>query len=874
MMHNKKIPFLVRSLCLFVLCAFSFKSFAQETPQIYYSSPREYKIADIAVEGIDNYEDYTLIGISGLSVGQSITVPGSDITDAIKRFWRHGLFSDVQILADKIEANNIWLRIKLSPRPRISAVNYTGMKKSEREDLETRLNMVVGNQITPNILQRAETLIKKYYDDKGFKNAEVFVTQQDDPKKENQVIVNIIVDKHDKIRVNDIIIEGNHAFPDSRIDWAMKKTNRKGKLLNFFRSKKFIEKEFINDKYALIDKYNEFGYRDAIILEDSVYRYDDKSVNVYMKIDEGRQYFIRDISWVGNTLYSSDFLDEVLQIEKGDVYNQKRLNKRLKEDEHEAITNLYMDNGYLFYQINPVEVRVEGDSIDLEMRMIEGEPATISRIEISGNDRLYEHVIRRELYIKPGQLFNMSALRRSAREIAQTGHFNPETMGINPIPNYEDGTVDIDLSLETKANDQVEFSLGYGTTGVIGSVSLKFTNFSVRNLLNLGTYKILPQGEGQTLSLTGRTNGRYYQSYSFSFTEPWLGGKRPNSFSLGAFYSYQTGVSDRYYKNYYQNMANYYNNYYGGYGGYGYGGYGGYGYGYGYDDGSYYEMESDPNKSIRLWGVSAGIAQRLTWPDDYFQLYTELAFQQYNMHDWAYFIINNGLSNDFHLGITLSRNSMDNPLYTRSGSSFTLSASLAPPYSLFDGLDDADYAKMSSEELMRWQENYKITFKSKTFTPISSDRKLVLATRFDLGLLGSYNKRKLTPFGAYYMGGDGMTGYSSAYAYDVIALRGYGNGSLGVGYLYERIGMELRYPLLLEGSTTIWASAFLEAGNLWADIKKFSPFELKRSAGAGLRIFLPMIGLMGIDWAYGFDSVDGTGKANGGEFHFVLGQEF
>ncbi|MBO7323828.1 MAG: outer membrane protein assembly factor BamA, partial [Bacteroidales bacterium] len=556
MMHNKIIPFCLKTLCLWMLSACTLVAWAQDSPQIYYSSPREYKIADIAVEGIDNYEDYVLIGISGLSVGQTIAVPGTDITDAIKRFWRHGLFSDVQILADKTEGNNIWLRIKLSPRPRISAVNYNGMKKSEREDLETRLNMVVGNQITPNIIQRAETLIKKYYDDKGFKNAEVSVIQRDDITKDNQVIVDINVDKHDKIKVNDLIIEGNHAFTDSRIDWVMKKTNRRGKALNFFRSKKYIDKDFTNDKYTLIDKYNEFGYRDAIILEDSVYAYDDKSVNVYMKIDEGRQYFIRDISWVGNTLYSSDFLDEVLQIKKGDVYNQKRINKRLKEDEYDAIQTLYMDNGYLFYQVNPVEVRVDGDSIDLEMRMFEGDPATISRIEISGNDRLYEHVIRRELYIKPGQLFNMSALRRSAREIAQTGHFNPETMGINPIPNYEDGTVDIDLSLETKANDQVEFSLGYGTTGIIGSVSLKFTNFSLRNLLNLGTYKILPQGDGQTLSLTGRTNGRYYQSYSFSFTEPWLGGKRPNAFSLGAFFSYQTGVSDRYYKNYYQNMAN------------------------------------------------------------------------------------------------------------------------------------------------------------------------------------------------------------------------------------------------------------------------------------------------------------------------------
>ena len=869
-MPDRKTLYPILWLCLCLSFGQARTAQAQQSaPEIYYSSPREYKIADIAVEGIDNYEDYVLIGISGLSVGQMVKVPGDDITDALKRFWRHGLFSDVKIVADKIEGNQIWLRIKLQPRPRIAAVNYNGMKKSEREDLEERLNLVVGNQITPNIVGRAETLIKKYYDDKGFKNAEVAVLQRDDAEHQNQVIVDVNVDKHDKIRIHQLIIEGNRAFPKGKIDWAMKKTNEKGNLLTMFRTRKFTDKEYKEDKYKLIEKYNEEGYRDAIILEDSVYKYDSKTVNVFLRISEGKQYFIRDISWVGNTLYTSEQLDQMLRINKGDVYNQKLLNKRLKEDENEAVSNLYMDNGYLFFRIDPVEIRVEGDSIDLEMRISEGEPATISRIEISGNDRLYEHVIRRELYIKPGQLFNMSALRRSAREIAQTGHFDPENMGINPIPNEENNTVDIDLNLTSKANDQLEFSLGYGSTGVIGSISLKFTNFSLRNLFNLKTYKILPQGDGQTLSITGRTNGRYYQSYSISFTEPWLGGKRPNALQVGAYFSYQTDVSDRYWKNYYNNLYNYYNYY-----GYGYG-YGSYGYGYGSDYySSYSQMEMDPNKFIKTWGGSVGISHRLKWPDDYFQIYAELSFQQYILQNWNYFIISDGVSNDFHLGLTLSRSSIDNPLYTRSGSSFSLSVSLAPPYSLFDGKTDEDYEKMTAEELQKWQEAYKIKFQSRTFTPISRNRKLVLATRFDLGLLGSYNKYKQTPFGAFYVGGDGMSGYSGTYAYDIIALRGYGNGDLGVGYMYERIGLELRYPILMQGSTTIYAMGYLEGGNCWTDISDFSPFELKRSAGVGVRIFIPVVGLLGIDWAYGFDPVGVETSAHGGEFHFILGQEF
>ncbi len=730
------------------------------------------------------------------------------------------------------------------------------MKKSEIEELEPRLNMIVGNQITPNIIDRAEILIKKHYDGKGYKNADVNVLQRDDPESEDQVIIDINVDKQDKVKVNQLIIEGNEAFPDGKVKWTMKKTNEKNKLINFFRTKKFVDTEYLNDKIALIEKYNEYGYRDAVIVEDTVYRFDDNTVNVYLKVDEGRQYFIRDISWVGNTLYSSEELNMRLQIEKGDVYNQKRLNERLHQSPNEdAVTDLYMDRGYLFFQAIPVEVSVAEDSIDLEIRLSEGQPASIKRININGNDRLYEHVIRRELYTKPGELFNKAALMRSAREIAQTGHFDPETMGINPIPN-EDGTVDIDLNLTSKSNDQVEFSLGWGSTGIVGSIGLKFTNFSMRNLLRLGE-GVLPQGDGQTFSITGRTNGQYYQSYSFSFMEPWLGGKKPNSFSFSGYYSYQTGVSNRYYENYYSNYMMHYATY-----------------GNTYDYGDYYLTEMDPTKYIKMWGLSAGLGTRLTWPDDYFHLFSEFSYQHYNLENWMFFLISNGRSNDLSLNFTLSRNSTDNPLYTRSGSSYSLSLGITPPFSLLDNKTDEDYKKMSSQELYNWIEYYKIRFRSRTYTPLSGNRKLVMATRFDIGLLGAFNQYKRSPFGTFYMGGDGMTGYSSSYAYDIIALRGYGNGDLGVGWLYQRVGMELRYPLLMEQSATIYASAFLEAGNLWSDFKHYSPFELKRSAGVGVRIFIPIVGLLGIDWAYGFDPVGTETKAHGGEFHFVIGQEF
>jgi outer membrane protein insertion porin family len=835
-------------------------------PEIYYSSPREYKIADIAVTGVDGYEDYVLVGLSGLSVGQIVKVPGDDLTEALRRYWRHGLFSDVKIVATKIQGSLIWIEIQLKPLPRISSINYTGVKKSEREELENSIGLNIGNQITPNMVDKARTLIKRQYDAKGYKNAEVEVMQKEDPADKGQVIVDIRIDRKDKIKVHQLLIDGNVAFSDSKVDRAMKKTNAKGKLYNLLASKKFIPAEYEKDKTALIEKYNEFGYRDAIILEDTVYKYDDKSVNIYLHLDEGKKYYFRNISWVGNTIYSADELNHRLMIKRGDVYNQKRLDERLKNSPAEdAVSNMYMDNGYLFFRLDPVEVGVEGDSIDLEMRIREDRQATINRININGNDRLYENVVRRELRIKPGALFSKSDLMRSAREIQQMGHFDPEKMGIDPQPDYEAGTVDINLNLTPKNNDQVEFSAGWGSTGIVGSVSLKFTNFSIRNLLNLGTYKVLPQGDGETFSITGRSNGNYYSSYSFSFLEPWMGGKRPNSFSLSGYYSKQSGISSRYYNNYYQNS-------------YLYDDYGSNSYGSTYGYGSSPEMYSDPEKYLKMWGISMGLGGRMKWPDDYFQLYGELSYQHYGLKNWSYFVIHDGHSNDLSLSFTLSRKSIDSPLYPRSGSDFSLQVQSTLPYSLFSNKTSADYKQMvkdeNYQELYKWIEYYKIRFKSKTYSFLSANRKLVLMSRFDFGYIGSFNSYKVSPFGQFYLGGDGTTGYSGNYTYETVALRGYPNGSLGTNSIYQRLGMELRYPLMMETATTIYALGFAEAGNGWEKSKLWNPFDLKRSAGVGVRIYLPMVGLMGIDWAYGFDKAPGSTTPSGSQFHFIIGQEF
>ena len=843
-------------------------------PDITYTgSPKTYKLAGLTVTGIDGYEDYVLTGISGLAVGQELEVPGTAITDAVKRYWKHGLFSDVSITADSIVGDNIYLKIHLAPRPRISTINYNGLKKTERDDLEKKLGLLKGGQITPNMLDRAKILAKKYFDEKGYKNAEVFIRQRDDVAAKNQVILDIDVDKKEKLKVRSIIIDGDSLLGDKKIKGtlfskgAFSKTHEAGKLSNLLKSKKFTPERWAEDKKNLITKYNEYGFRDATILKDSVWNVDPKHVDIYVKVDEGKKYYIRNIKWVGNTVYSTDYLSRLLDMKKGDVYNQTYLNKRLSQDE-DAVGNAYWNNGYLFYNLQPTEVNIVGDSIDLEMRITEGQQAHINRVKINGNDRLYENVVRRELRTKPGDLFSKEALQRSARELASMGHFDPEAINPVPEPNYEDGTVDINYNLKQKSNDQVELSLGWGQTGVIGRVGLKLNNFSMANLFrrNREHRGIMPIGDGETLSLGAQTNGTYYQSYNAQYSTNWLGGKRPIQFNVGMSYSKQTDVSSNYYNSGYLNN---YNNYRYGYGNYNY---------------NSYENYYDPDKYVKLLSVYAGWGKRLNWPDDYFTLSLQLQYQRYMLRNWRYFIMSNGSANNLNFNIALNRTSTDNQLFPRRGSDFSVSLTITPPWSKWDGKDYAHLAtdrnsptySQEQQEKYRWVEYHKWKFKARTFTALTSGQKcFVLMTRVEFGLLGSYNKNKKSPFETYYMGGDGMSGYSTGYAEETIGLRGYENGSLtpygAEGYAYTRMSLELRYPFLL-GNTTIYGLGFVEAGNAWTDTSKFNPFDMKRSAGLGVRIFLPMVGMMGIDWAYGFDKVFGT--KGGSQFHFILGQEF
>ena len=833
----------------------------------YTLQRKTYEIADITVTGAESYEDFVLIGFSGLAKGDKIEIPGDAITKSIRRFWKQGLFSDVKIEATKFEGDKVWLNIVLKQRPRVSSVEYNGIRRSDKEDLEVKVGISRGAQMTPNLADRAKTVVKKFYAEKGYMNTEVRVLQQDDKDHPGYVKVVIDVDKKEKTKVGEIYITGNEALSDLKINRAMKKTNDNN-IVNFFRTKKFVAEEFEKDKKAVIEKYNEIGYRDAFIVADSVVPNpeDPTRVDVYMTINEGNKYFIRDIRWVGNTVYPYEYLNEMLGFKKGDTYNLKELNKRLTEDD-DAVSKLYTDRGYLFFNVDPVEVKIENDSIDFEMRVYEGRPATINEVNIVGNTRVYEHVVRRELYTKPGQLYSQSDIMRSLRELAQMGHFDQEKLVPDISPNPDDGTVDITYQLETKSSDQIEFSLGWGATGLVGSLGLKFSNFAIQNLFNPKSYRIVPQGEGQTFSINARTNGVYYTSASISFLEPWLGGKRPNSLSASVYFASQTGYSKRYINAYNSLYSTYYSNYSSYYGS-------------GYSD--YYqqlqEQESDPDTYLRTFGVNIGYGKRLHWPDDYFTFYGELSYQMYMMNDWPYLIITDGTSHNLALTLNLSRNSIDNPIYTRRGSQFSLSLKITPPWSLMNG---KDYSSMTTQERYHLLEYHKWKFSGKVFTPLTRDSKLVLMTRAEFGYLGHYNIYAKSPFETFYMGGDGMTSYSS-YSTDYIAMRGYSSGSLtpfdattgrNLGYVYNKYTMELRYPISLEQNATIWVLGFAEAGNCFANLKSFNPFDLKRSLGVGVRIFLPMFGLMGIDWGWGFDKINGSDQYGKSQFHFVLGQE-
>ncbi len=855
------------------------------SPPVDYNSPKKYTIADIKVVGADMYDDFVLIGFSGLSVGQKIEIPGNEITKSIKKFWNQLMFSDVKIVQTKVEGDKVWLTIYLTTLPKISDIKFKGIKKSEKEDLEEKIGLKKNKQITPNKKDRAILEVKKFFAEKGYAKAEVKITEKEDPKQKGYVVVDIDIDKKKKVKVHKIYVHGNKALTATQIDKAMKKTND-NKIQNIFRTKKFIRSEYEKDKLSIKELYKENGYRDAYVVSDSIVPFNEKSVDIHITVNEGKKYHFGELKWIGNTIYPYEFLNQKLGIQKGELYNYKLLNDRLTVDEN-AVMKYYQNNGYLFSRVQPVETSIINDTINFELRLFEGKQATINNISINGNTRVYEKVIRRELYTKPGELYSEQNVIRSLQNLAQMNHFDNEKLyrGIGINPNVEDGTVDLAYNLETKSSDQIEFSGGWGAAGLVGSVGLKFTNFAIQNLFRPKMYRIVPQGEGQTFRIDARTNGRYYSSFSLSFLEPWLGGKRPNSLSVSLYYSMTSGISDRY-----SSAMSRYGGYgyggYGGYGSYGYGRYGGYGYGnggYGYNR---YENEIDKNKYFRMFGGSIGYGKRLNWPDNYFSFYGDLSYKRYMIKNWYQYEtqVGNGVFNDFSIGLTVSRNSIDNPLFTRRGSSFSLGVHFTPPYSLMNKKDYSD-PNLSDKDRYKWVEYHKWSFSGKTFTPLLSINKTpVLMTRAEFSFIGNYNPHTRTPFGTYKFGGDGMNGYGG-YASEYVSMRGYETGRLTpigqdafgqmrqVGYLYNKFTFELRYPISLERSATIWVHSFVEAGNSFYKLSDYNPFHLKRSAGVGVRVFLPMIGLMGLDWGYGFDPQVGETKPHGSQFHFVMGRD-
>ncbi|MBE9466845.1 MAG: outer membrane protein assembly factor BamA [Bacteroidetes bacterium] len=823
-----------KSIFVIVLLTLTLNLFSQEAinsklSSIDYANPIKYELGGITISGVKYLDHNALIHLSGLKIGEVLAVPGDKTTGAIKKLWKQGLFSDIKISVTKIIADKIFLDIYLKERPRLSKFSFAGVKKGEASDLRDEIKLIRGSQVTDNVINNAINSIKKFYINKGFLNIQVDISQKEDTLMGNSVILKINVDKKNKVKIHNITFDGNNVLPSIKIKRAMKETKVK-KWYRLFKVSKFISSNYEEDKNKIIAKYNEKGYRDAKIITDTVYPYDDKTIQVKIKIEEGEKYYFRNISWIGNTKYNSEFLDRVLGIKYGDIYDESVLNKKLFVEDN-AVSSLYLDNGYLFFQVTPVEVMVENDSIDLELRIFEGKQARINKVIVTGNTRTRDHVVRREIRTKPGQLFSRADIIRTNRELATLGYFDPEKLDVRPVPNPANGTVDIEYVVEEKASDQIELSGGWGGGMVIGTLGLTFNNFSARNIFNAKAYRPLPSGDGQQLSIRAQTNGTFYQAYSMSFVEPWLGGKKPNSLSVSIYHTIRT-------------LGNY-----------------------------LYQTD----QRMKVSGLSLGLGRRLKWPDDFFVLSNSLSYQRYDLHNYDYYIFSNGTSNNISLSTSFSRNSVDQPIYPRKGSLFSFSLQLTPPYSLFS---DKDYSNLSTGEKYNWIEYHKWKFKSAWYTTLVE--KLVLYTNAEIGYLGYYNKTiGPSPFESFQVGGDGLSGYNM-YGTETIALRGYDNGARNKGSLtpinganlYTKYVAEIRYPVSLAASATIYVLAFAEAGNAWYDIKQYNPFKVKRSAGVGVKFFLPMLGMLGLDWGYGFDEIPGQPDANKGQFAFSIGQRF
>lgn len=807
-----------------------FSVYAQED-QFDYETPKKYLVKDIQVSGINYLNPDVLISVSGIAKGDSILVPGEKITNAINKLWSQGLFSDVKISAYKIEGSDIYLKIHLQEQPRISSLNFTGIRKGEVTDLKDKLKLRRGSQLTQSILENSIIIIKKHYRAKGFLNIDVTPIQEADTSIAHGIKLTFEINKNHRVKIGAINFKGNTAFTDKRLRRALKKIHRRD--INIFKSAKFIQADYDESQDNLITFYNENGYRDAKILKDSIYTINEKRIGIAFTVYEGPQYHIRNIEWIGNTKMPGNTLTGVLGMNKGDVYDRSLLDKRLFTDDN-SISTMYMDDGYLFFNIEPVETRIENDSVDLEMRIYEGEQATINRVRIAGNTKTNEHVIRREVISRPGYLFSKSDITRTIRELGQMGHFDPEKLDVKPIPNPSENTVDLNYSVEERANDQFQISGGWGNKMFVGTVGIKFSNFSIGRIFKKEAWRPVPSGDSQALSLQASTNGTYYKAFSLSFTEPWLGGKKPTNLTVSLYHTIQSG-----------NV-------------------------------SYFYESSD--KYFKVSGVSLGIGTRLKWPDDYFTIYNEVSLQNYNLKNWTgYFIFDDGQSNNLSYKITLARNSTDQIIYPRVGSNMSLSLQITPPYSLFS---NKDYSSLTGADKYHWIEYHKWTGRIQWYMTLVQN--LVLYTNYQLGVMGYFNKDiGHSPFEGFDLGGDGMSGYN-LYGKETIGLRGYSNSSLtpytyidgtavGDAHLYDKYTVELRYPISLKPQAAIYVLGFLEAGNAWRNGNEFNPFNVYRSAGIGVKMFLPMLGMLGVDWGYGFDEVPGNSGANGGQIHFTIG---
>jgi len=842
--------------------------------EIDFTKPKKYQIGGITVSGVQYLNQNVLIMLSGLNIGDEITIPGDEISTAIRNLWKQGLFETIKISVVGRQNDAIFINIDLTERPRLTKFNFKGLRRSEADNLRSDLKITSGDVVNDNLVLNIKRTIKKHYRNKGYLDCNVEVRQIPDTSRLNSVRLEIDVDKNNKVKIHEINVYGNENISSAKIKGVFKNTKVKGKFdplndvpslawnitktalslrfsdvfkvlgnymgdnmrLRIFKSSKYIADDFKEDKASLIQKYNELGFRDAMIVKDSVYRGPDNSIVIDVFIEEGNRYYFRNISWIGNTKYTDDELNRVLKIQKGDVYNVELLQTNLSFNPAGLdVSSLYLDDGYLFFTANPVEVLVDNDSIDIEIRIREGKQATINKVSLSGNTRTNDHVVYREIRTRPGQLFSRSDLIRTTRELAQLRYFDPESIQPNVNPDPASSTVDIEYVVEETSSDQIELSGGWGYGRVIGTLGLSFNNFSLRNIFQKGAWTPVPTGDGQKLTLRLQTYGKGYFSYSFSFTEPWLGGRKPNTFSVS------------YYHSLYSN---------------------------GYPRG-------DSNRSeFIINGLSFGLGKRLSWPDDFFLLYQGINLQTYELNNYSQifeFGSGNGNYYNINYSVTFSRNSISQPIYPRYGSEISLSLELTPPYSLFR---DVDYSTMSESEKYKWIEYHKWKFKANWYTEITD--KLVLSARTQFGFLGYYNSNLgVTPFERFYLGGDGLSGYNNLDGREIIGMRGYGNETITPGYykntntggtIYSKYTLELRYPLSLNPNATIYGAAFLEAGNAWIGFDTFDPFDVKRTAGVGLRVFLPMFGLLGLDWGYGFDEIPGIPTANKGQFHFSINQ--